>query len=120
MEHLPIHLVDEALIAGPVHYRWMYPIERYRLTLKRYVCNQACPEASIAKGYLMEQCMQFCARYLHEVETKSNRLGRNYNGGDRMGRAMGENTLFHLDQKQWIQAHRYVLFNTRSVAPFVK
>ncbi|KAH7849082.1 hypothetical protein Vadar_012749 [Vaccinium darrowii] len=119
MEHLPIHLVDEALIAGPVPYRWMYPIERYLLTLKRYVPNQACPEASIAKGYLMEQCMQFCARYLHEVETKSNRLGRNYDGGDRMGRAVGENTLFHLNQKQWIQAHRYVLFNTSSVAPFV-
>ncbi|XP_024178852.2 uncharacterized protein LOC112184856 [Rosa chinensis] len=29
MEHLPIHLADEAAIAGPVHYRWMYPIERY-------------------------------------------------------------------------------------------
>lgn len=28
MEHLPIHLADEAAIAGPVQYRWMYPIER--------------------------------------------------------------------------------------------
>lgn len=29
MVHLPIHLADEAAIAGPVQYRWMYPIERY-------------------------------------------------------------------------------------------
>lgn len=29
MIHLIIHLADEARIAGPVHYRWMYPIERY-------------------------------------------------------------------------------------------
>jgi hypothetical protein len=29
MEHLPIHLAEEALLAGPVQYRWMYPIERY-------------------------------------------------------------------------------------------
>lgn len=29
MMHLLIHLADEAAIAGPVHYRWMYPIERY-------------------------------------------------------------------------------------------
>nr|CAD1829446.1 unnamed protein product [Ananas comosus var. bracteatus] len=28
MVHLPIHLAYEARIAGPVQYRWMYPIER--------------------------------------------------------------------------------------------
>lgn len=28
MVHLPIHLASEAKIAGPVQYRWMYPIER--------------------------------------------------------------------------------------------
>ncbi|XP_049410700.1 uncharacterized protein LOC125873917 [Solanum stenotomum] len=28
MEHLPIHLVHEALLGGPVQYRWMYPFER--------------------------------------------------------------------------------------------
>jgi hypothetical protein len=28
MEHLPIHLAKEAMLGGPVHYRWMYPFER--------------------------------------------------------------------------------------------
>ena len=28
MVHLPIHLAEEAKLAGPVQYRWMYPIER--------------------------------------------------------------------------------------------
>ncbi|XP_042467453.1 uncharacterized protein LOC122050628 [Zingiber officinale] len=28
MEHLPIHLAEEALLAGAVQFRWMYPIER--------------------------------------------------------------------------------------------
>ncbi|XP_062028723.1 uncharacterized protein LOC133744669 [Rosa rugosa] len=32
MEHLPVHLVQEALIAGAVQFRWMYPIEREHLT----------------------------------------------------------------------------------------
>ncbi|WMV32370.1 hypothetical protein MTR67_025755 [Solanum verrucosum] len=27
MVHLPIHLASEAKIAGPIHYRWMYPVE---------------------------------------------------------------------------------------------
>jgi hypothetical protein len=29
MVHLVIHLGEEAMLAGPVHYRWMYPVERY-------------------------------------------------------------------------------------------
>jgi len=29
MEHLPIHLAYEAILGGPVQYRWMYPFERY-------------------------------------------------------------------------------------------
>ena len=31
MVHLAIHLPQEALMAGPVAYRWMYPIERYNI-----------------------------------------------------------------------------------------
>jgi hypothetical protein len=27
--HLIMHLVREYKLGGPVHYRWMYPIERY-------------------------------------------------------------------------------------------
>lgn len=26
--HLIVHLIHEAKMGGPVHYRWMYPIER--------------------------------------------------------------------------------------------
>ncbi|XP_048444073.1 uncharacterized protein LOC125479085 [Pyrus x bretschneideri] len=40
MVHLPVHLADEAALAGLVQYRWMYPIERYLQTLKRYVRNK--------------------------------------------------------------------------------
>ena len=29
MVHLVVHLATEVKIAGPVQYRWMYPIERY-------------------------------------------------------------------------------------------
>lgn len=31
MIHLVIHLAYEAKVAGPVQYRWMYPIQRYEL-----------------------------------------------------------------------------------------
>ena len=35
MEHLPVHLPDEALLGGPVQFRWMYPFERMFLYLKK-------------------------------------------------------------------------------------
>jgi hypothetical protein len=41
MMHLTVHLPDEALLRGPVHYGWMYSIERRLYTLKRYVRNRA-------------------------------------------------------------------------------
>ncbi|KAL0413519.1 UNVERIFIED_CONTAM: hypothetical protein Sradi_1553600 [Sesamum radiatum] len=90
MEHLPIHLAEEALLAGPVQFRWMYPIERYLSTLKRYVRNRAHPEGSIARGYLMEECMNFCSRYLNDVETKENRPPRNNDGDNNVGRGYME------------------------------
>ena len=93
---------------------------RYLLTLKQYVRNRAHPEGSIAKGYLMEECMSFCARYLDDVETKSNRPLRNYDGGEALGRSVGESLQIHLDNVTWTQTHRYVLFNTDSVKPFLK
>ena len=52
MIHLPAHIAWEARLGGPVSYRWMYPVERYLRTLKGYVRNKACPEGSIAEGYI--------------------------------------------------------------------
>lgn len=44
MVHLVIHLAYEAKVGGPVQYRWMYPVERFLLTLKSFVRNRAHPE----------------------------------------------------------------------------
>jgi hypothetical protein len=33
MEHLPIHLLFEAKVGGPVQYRWMYPFKRLDITV---------------------------------------------------------------------------------------
>ncbi len=39
--HLLVHLVDEIVIVGLVHCRWMYWLERYMEILKGDVCNRA-------------------------------------------------------------------------------
>ena len=110
MMHLPIHLPKEARLAGPVRYRWMYPIERYLLTLKRYVHNRSRPEGSIAKGYLAKECLTFCSRYLHDVETKLTHEDRNTDGVP-----IGVGLQHEEDHEILEKAHRYVLFNTKSV-----
>ncbi|XP_057723796.1 uncharacterized protein LOC130939727 [Arachis stenosperma] len=76
MVHLTCHLVDEAKLGGPVHYRWMYPIERYLGHLKSYVRNKAKSEGSIAKGYVAKEALTFCSRYLEGIETRFNRPPR--------------------------------------------
>ncbi|CAL2255126.1 unnamed protein product [Prunus armeniaca] len=48
--HVMIHLPEEALLAGPVNYRWMYPIERLLGELKKSVRNRAKPEGSIIEA----------------------------------------------------------------------
>ncbi|KAK4438612.1 hypothetical protein Salat_0195700 [Sesamum alatum] len=85
MIHLMIHLASEAKIAGPVQYRWMFPFERKLGVFKRYVRNKARPEACIAEQYIDNECLNFCSMYLHNVETRFNRMERNYDIGEQLG-----------------------------------
>jgi hypothetical protein len=43
--------------------------------MKGYVRNKAHPEGSIAQGYILEECLTFCSRFL-DVDTKDNRVDR--------------------------------------------
>ena len=77
MIHLVMHLPEEAILGGPVQMRWMYPFERFMKTLKEYVRNRARPEGSIAEGYVVNEALTFCSKYLKGVETRFNRPERN-------------------------------------------
>jgi hypothetical protein len=58
-----VHLPEEGILRGPVHYGWMHPVERSLCTLKRSVRNQTSPEGSIAKAYVANEALTFCSRY---------------------------------------------------------
>lgn len=77
MIHLVLHLPEEAILGGPVFFRWMYPFERFMKKLKEYVRNKARPEGSIAEGYVVDEALTFCSMYFNNVETKFNRPERN-------------------------------------------
>ncbi|GJY31929.1 hypothetical protein Tco_0415424 [Tanacetum coccineum] len=70
-----IHLPDEAILGGPIRYRWMFPFERYMKKLKNYVRNKAKPEGSIAEGYVAEEALTFVRVILRMIrEMKATRL----------------------------------------------
>ena len=57
MEHLVIHLAEECRLGGPVHYRWMYFVERMMGFMKQKVRNKARAEGSIAERYIEEEML---------------------------------------------------------------
>ena len=74
MSHLVVHLVEEVEICGPVHTRWMYPIERYLKTLKGYVRNRSRPEGCMAKGYAIVEALGFCTEYMQDYTVTIQRV----------------------------------------------
>lgn len=130
MLHLSVHLADEVILGGPVQFRWMYPGERYLHNLKLYVRNKARLEGSIAEGYLVDECMTLCSRYLDEIETRFNRLERNDDGDkddskklsifSHAGRPLGARKNTNLDVYEREQAHIYALKNCSEVEPFLQ
>ncbi|XP_074315383.1 uncharacterized protein LOC141651578 [Silene latifolia] len=129
MVHLPIHLVEEIRLGGPVQGRGMFFIERYLCKLKSYVRNRGRPEGSIAEGYLIEECMNFCSRYVDGGNTRYDKTTCDMSANETEelnttifgncghplgGKKQRNGRLFTLDTKLAAQAHRYALFNSDS------
>ncbi|XP_075084789.1 uncharacterized protein LOC142168035 [Nicotiana tabacum] len=131
MVHLSVHLAEEAKLGGPVHYRNMYPIERELGHFKSFVRNKSQLEGCIAEGYLAEESLTFCSRYIEDIETKFNRPRRVRDDPNvtepsgtssifpQLGKPASASITFHLTDMQKLQAHRYVLLNCAIVTPFV-
>ncbi|XP_060189063.1 uncharacterized protein LOC132618011 [Lycium barbarum] len=131
MVHLVIHLPTEAKVAGPVQNRWMYPMERLMGKWKCYVRNRNQPEGSIAEGYIVEESLIFCSRYLHCGAKGYNRMDKNYEG-DHVESYSGlsifeqkdcpllRDTSKNLEEFERKQAHLYVLRNCEEVQPFLQ
>jgi hypothetical protein len=66
MTHLTLHVVEELAICGPIHPRWMYPIERAMKVFKGYVRNRARPKASMVEGYMLDETIGFVTKDMRE------------------------------------------------------
>ncbi|KAK9050828.1 hypothetical protein SSX86_030202 [Deinandra increscens subsp. villosa] len=136
MEHLVIHLADEALLGGPVQYRWMYQYERKLGLIKRRIRNKARVEGSIVREHLMNELATYCSLYFDpNIETRHNREPRNFapqhksslSGGSELSvfclqsRRLYENGGKRriLTHEEHNKAHTYVLLNCAEVTPYV-
>ncbi|KAK9936381.1 hypothetical protein M0R45_013227 [Rubus argutus] len=117
-EELPL----QARLCGPVHFRWMYPFERYMKTLKDYVRNPARPEGCIAKSYLADECMSFCSYFLKKSIQAEEKEVRNDDFANEVileGHPISEATTITLSDREKNIAHLAVLMNTAEVDPYL-
>ena len=95
--------------------------------LKRYVRNKSRPEGSIAKGFIAEECMIFCSRYLHDIDSSLTRPARNDDDSSsditlfgQTGRDLGISEMIQLNAMDIARAHIYILMNCDAVKPYVE
>jgi hypothetical protein len=117
MSHLMIHLVEELYIYGPVHCRWMYPMERYLKTLKDYVRTYARPEASMAEGYTISEMLGYYTEYMQRFEGIRRRVrddAEENRMNDKVVNGNGWSRLMSPDFRLW--AHNFVIHNSADLA----
>jgi hypothetical protein len=66
MQHLLIHLPYEAIVGGPIQYRWMHHIKRALRYLKPMVDNRARVEGCIAEAFFLKEVAYFSSVYFAE------------------------------------------------------
>nr|GMD48734.1 uncharacterized protein LOC109185082 [Ipomoea batatas] len=134
MEHLPVHLANEARLGGPVQYRWMYPFERFINHLKSKMKNKRYVEGSICDAYLVEETTHFASFYFEDnVQSRRTQIGQNLNDGgidtslpttlsvfNRPGRPIGVKGQRYLNTKERFAAHQYILLNCEEVQPILR
>ncbi|KAK9062153.1 hypothetical protein SSX86_019339 [Deinandra increscens subsp. villosa] len=119
MIHLMVHLVREVRLCGPVHFRWMYPFERFMKILKGYVRNHHRPEGCIAECYVAEEALEFWSTYLKNGGS----IGNPHERDDeriRTGKPLSGAKVDVVDTKILDEAHLYVLRNTAAVETYTE
>jgi hypothetical protein len=118
MTHLSYHLVDELDLCGLVTARWMYPVERYMKTLKGYVWNMARLEASMAEGYLKEECLGFVTEYLQSFDVVQRHVWdaeEEYGDAEEVLEDIGKPYMMSPELRD--ATHQYVLKNVAAMQP---
>lgn len=125
MEHLVIHLASEVLIGGPVQFRNMWSTEMFVGKCKGMVHTRRHPEASIAEGYIFDESLDFCARYLENSNKETMHTDDSTTSSPdtniylrTIGRQLSAFQVDELDHISWTQAQRHVLLSYPEITRF--
>ncbi|KAL4360851.1 hypothetical protein GQ457_04G005670 [Hibiscus cannabinus] len=130
MEHLPIHMAYEAMIGEPVHFRWMYPFERFFRKLKGSIGNNAHVEGSICNSYETVEGSKFFHYYFPKVANTSSvqLMPNSYEEhpdilsifAQHKAEMIGKGNEIYLSDEEIAAAHTYILLNCTEVEPFIE
>jgi hypothetical protein len=110
--------VKEINILGLVFLHNMFPFERYMAILKKYIHNRSCPEGCIAKGYGIEEVIEFCVEFIDDLSWIGVLVSRHE------GILKGKGTLvkksnMHIPYNEIHKTNFMVLQNSSLMAPYV-
>ena len=117
--HHLVHLPGKVGLCGPISTRWMYFVERYMGELKGWVRQRACPEGSMAQGYLIAKTMHYVSEYSERFHSQGPKLF-DVNGNDKFSGIMlpKSKTTKVMSTVFREQAWRFLLLNTACLEPW--
>ena len=131
MQHMILHLADEALKGGPVWARWQFPPERETKRIRNKTGNKCKIEASIAEAVLNVEVENFTTKhYDPNIPTKHNPVLR-YNAANPEdvpklsifiglgGKSSGTNK-FTMKKPERDLIHSYVLNSMEEVKSYIE
>ncbi|PKU67088.1 hypothetical protein MA16_Dca008877 [Dendrobium catenatum] len=127
MEHIPVHLLCEAIVGGPIQYRWLYSFEIHLNKLKKTAKNKARPKGSIYEAYLMYETTHFCSYYFETMSqsgrsTAPQNIGKSFNifilSGS--GEPIGISTVLYLTDREMKVITLYILLNCDEVEQYLE
>ena len=131
MAHLIVHLANEALLGGPVQFRWQFCIEREFKYIRNVTGNKAKIEACIAEATILgEMADAPTTYYADDVPTLHNQVSR-YNVDEPKrdpklvlfqcpGGKSGGPTRYNLTNDELECIMLYVLMNMKEMLGFMR
>ncbi|KAH0679486.1 hypothetical protein KY284_020571 [Solanum tuberosum] len=131
MEHLPIDLVQEARLGGPVQTRWMYLFERKIGSSKKTIKQRGRIEGSVVQGHIRRETGDFYSYFFcDDVSCRINRPNRNdegdidplfppisiFNQNDRGSKKRGKRGFTDMEMQS---AKTHILLNCPEIQPYV-
>jgi len=131
MAHLIVHIANEALLGGPVQFRWQFCIEREFKYIRKMTGNKAKIEACIAEATCLREMADAATTYYpDEVPTLHNPVTRyNVDVPKKVpdlelfqfpGGKAGKGSKYLLEKEEKASLMLYVLMNMKEVVPFVR